>query len=409
MTYDLPRARNDHNKSKRGENKMKHSTSKHNIGVITHPTGTAVVQTILANFIDYLQPLLNEIFVITGKFSYKSNNIHIITINYNRKINELILIKILKTILIHLKISLNIIKISKHIDIVFFHIGTRPYLLPMFTAKLLRKKTVLLVTGSASKGAELQFSKMLFGIGKVMPYIFRVLELINFHLADQIDIQTKNVIRFTGLNKYRKKISINGAMYMDTDSFKIKKKLKDKRNLIGYISRLSPEKGALNFAKAVPVILKKKGDLEFLIGGDGPLFDEISNELKNNGLYNKVELTGWILHDKLPDYLNELKLLVLPSYTEGLPGIIQEAMACGAVVLATPVGAIPDVIEDGETGFIMEDNSPECITKNVIRALGHPNLEEIVKNARKLIEDEYSYEVMVKKCRDSLDELMEDK
>lgn len=123
-------------------------------------------------------------------------------------------------------------------------------------------------------------------------------------------------------------------------------------------------------------------------------------------LNNKVELTGWILHDELPEYLNELKLLILPSYTEGLPGIVQEGMACGTVVLATPVGGIPDLIKDEETGFIMEDNTPECIAKNVIRALKHPDLERIVKNARKLIEDEYSYEVIVRKCGDSLDDLM---
>ena len=122
-------------------------------------------------------------------------------------------------------------------------------------------------------------------------------------------------------------------------------------------------------------------------------------------LNNKVELTRWIPHDELPDYLNELKLLILPSYTEGLPNIMLEAMACGTPVLATPVGAIPDVITDGETGFILENNSPECIAENVMRALNHHDLEKIVKNARELVEKEFTYEAAVKRYRAILKEL----
>jgi glycosyltransferase involved in cell wall biosynthesis len=81
-------------------------------------------------------------------------------------------------------------------------------------------------------------------------------------------------------------------------------------------------------------------------------------------------------------------------------------MACGTPVLATSVGSIPDVIKDGETGFIMEGNSPECIAKNVMRALEHPNLDEIVKNARALWwKREFTYEAAVERYRTILKEL----
>jgi len=81
------------------------------------------------------------------------------------------------------------------------------------------------------------------------------------------------------------------------------------------------------------------------------------------------------------------------------------AMACGTPVLATPVGGIPDVIKDEETGFILEDNSPECIAENVIRALNHPDLDRIVKNARKLIEERYTYEAAVERYRKILENI----
>ena len=381
-------------------------SDKYNICVVTLPFVDPVGEVILANFIDILEPLSNDLFAITGKFPDRLNKkIHVIRIKSDDK-KELTLVRVIKCIFKQLKTTLNLIKISKNVDIVIFYIGTRIDLLPVLFSKLLGKKTVMAATGLSSKHAKIS-SGRLFGMDQIIfPHIFRMLENINFHLADQVAVESEIAIDLLGLNKYRKKISINGAMYMDIDNFKITKDLKDKTNLIGYVGRLSPEKGVINFAKAIPSLLKERDDLEFLIGGNGPLFEEIKNELKNNGSYDKAELAGWIPHDELPDYLNELKLIILPSYSEGLPGIVQEGMACGAVVLATPVGGVPDLIKDGETGFILEDNSPECIAKNVIRALENPNLDRIVKNTRKLIEEEYSYEVMVRKCRYSLNELM---
>ena len=73
--------------------------------------------------------------------------------------------------------------------------------------------------------------------------------------------------------------------------------------------------------------------------------------------------------------------------------------------LATPVGAIPDVIKDGETGFIMENNSQECVAENVIRVLEHLNIDIIVKNARLLVEREFSYEAAVERYRTIMEEL----
>jgi glycosyltransferase involved in cell wall biosynthesis len=61
-------------------------------------------------------------------------------------------------------------------------------------------------------------------------------------------------------------------------------------------------------------------------------------------------------------------------------------------VLTTAVGAIPDVIVDGETGFVMENNSPECIAANVARVLCSPELEQIAENGRRFVEENFTFE-----------------
>jgi len=369
-----------------------------NICVVTLPFQNIVGAIILSNFIDILEPLSNELFVITGKFPDRPNKrIHIIRIKSDEK-KQLTLIRAIKYLFKQLKTAYSLIKISKNVDVVIFHIGTGIDVLPILTAKLLRKKTVKVATGLSSKVAKRDIRK-LFGMGKIIiPRIFKIIEKINSGLLDRIIIYSENIIKEYDLERYKNKITIAHEHFLDFNKFKIIKRLDERDDLVGYIGRLSEEKGTLNFVNAIPEISKEK-EIKFVVGGEGQLRSEIENYLNEKNLDDKVKLAGWIPHDELPDYLNELKLVVLPSYTEGLPNTILEAMACGTPVLATPVGAIPDVIKDGETGFIMENNSPECIAENIVRALAHPNINEITKNARALIEEKYNYQAAVDRYR----------
>lgn len=74
-------------------------------------------------------------------------------------------------------------------------------------------------------------------------------------------------------------------------------------------------------------------------------------------------------------------------------------------VLATPVGAIPDVIIDGKTGFIMENNSPECIAENVIRALNSPALDKIAEEGRRFVEENFTFEQVIERWKEVLEGL----
>jgi glycosyltransferase involved in cell wall biosynthesis len=70
-------------------------------------------------------------------------------------------------------------------------------------------------------------------------------------------------------------------------------------------------------------------------------------------------------------------------------------MMCGTPVLATQVGAIPDIIKDRDTGFILENNSPHCVAESILRALGDPDLENIALHAKKMVEKDFTFDSTV--------------
>lgn len=381
--------------------KQKKTQHKMNIGLVVFIRVQASVEPCF-NLINIISDISDDIYIIlvyndrliipklgeTPKFCKKivynpGKNILNDTINY---------------LITQLRISYLLLKASnkKEIDSWIFFMGETS-VLPVMMLKLLKRHITLPLTGSLHSDVRLRRYLL------ATPLI--LFNNICFAISDKIILYSSNLIKEWHLEKYINKISIAHRHFIDFDQFKVKKKYAERDNLVGYIGRLSEEKGVLNFVKAIPEISGERSKIKFLVGGDGRLRDEIEKYLGDEKLDDKIKLVGWIPHDKLSDYLNDLKLVVLPSYTEGLPNIMLEAMACNTPVLATPVGAIPDIITDSETGFIMEDNSPACVAENVMRALKHPDLEMIIENARALVEREYTYEAAVKRYRKILKEL----
>jgi glycosyltransferase involved in cell wall biosynthesis len=300
------------------------------------------------------------------------------------------LIWLLKCIAILARMSLSMLKISREVDVVIFYAGL-PFFLPLILiSKFLGKKVIVMTGGSGPRSFAADHPR-----ARTSFRIFQMLERVCYHLSDNIGVETESAIHFMGLDRFRNKTISGASIYINTNSFKIKRDLKARVNFVGYIGNLVNGKGVMNFVAATRIIQRQRADVKFLIGGDGPLFSRIKDVLENDAFPSSGELVGWIRHDYIPDYLNKLKLFVLPSYSEGLPVIILEAMACGTPVIATPVGCVPDVIKDGETGFILEDNSPECIALCILRVLEHPYLDIIINNAQKVIEQNYTFEAMV--------------
>jgi glycosyltransferase involved in cell wall biosynthesis len=284
---------------------------------------------------------------------------------------------------------------TNNIKIVLFAFGQDIQILPMISAKIVAKKTIIRSDGRLTI-AQKKYFKTLSVIER---YFFKIIEEINYKLVNVILTECEYMISENNFQKYNSQV---GNLFVDIDKFMIKTDIR--KYEIGFVGRLSKEKGIVNFLKSLKIL---NGCHNVIIIGDGEEKNSVLNGIQRLKSIFKLDIKyiGWVENEKLPNYLNKIKILVVPSYKEGLPNIVLEAMACGCVVVATSVGGIPDIIKDGETGFIMENNSPECIAENVMRALEHPDLEGIVENARARVEREFTYEVAVERYRKILNNL----
>lgn len=330
-----------------------------------------------------MYPLSNELYIVTGNAGYDffKKDMRIKTYGIYHHSRENIVARVIYFILAQVKLSYLLFKLRHNIDLFILFIGGEGLILPMVTIKLLKKSVILSLAGYSIKFSEKESFKIL-----------DYLSNINLLFANTIFIFSERLIKDWNLQKYRNKITVAPMHFLDVNRFKCTKMYPERGNLIGYLGRLSEEKGIINFIESIPIILNRKSDLEFVIIGDGDLRSEVETFLIENNLLKKVRLIGWIQHEELPSYLNALKLVVLPSFTEGLPNVMLESMACCTPVLASPVGSIPDIIKDNDNGFLMENNSPKCIVENVFRALESPHMEQILRNARELVKANFTYE-----------------
>lgn len=278
--------------------------------------------------------------------------------------------RFLNIFITQMRICSAIFRMKKAENLIFF-MGGEILILPMLVSKILGKKVLLALAAS---------QKSMSNVNKDFFRFFSFICDINFYLTDEIIVYSQNLVKEWHLTRYEYKISFASQHIIDPDKFYKFKEISQRENQIGYIGRLNPEKGVLNLVKAVPLILDQRKDVKFTVIGDGKLMPEIAEYVTCNRLEENLDLKGWVDHQELTDYLNEFKVLILPSYTEGLPGVILEAMACGTPVLITGVGSIPDIIDDHVNGFLLKDNSVNSIKNGVIEALNYPELNQVSDN-----------------------------
>ena len=362
------------------------------IGIVTSPLGEAG-RTPLSNLVDVVSSRTGLTYLVTGNaaLGFFPHNLRTIVTGVHHREVENPLSRIVRHLLMQVQLALLMARKTRFVGTWIFFIGSDSLVIPMLMAKLTRRTVLLALAGSDEETLRVAEDRI--------ARLVRLTSCINRKLSERLLLYSWSLVDEWHLGRYRSKVSVARHHFVDFTMFRETKSLKHRGNFVGYVGRMSDEKGIMQFIKAVPSALRQDPSLRFVVVGDGPLAEQVGDYVARFTLDKSVRIKGWIDHNDLPDLLNELKLLVIPSFTEGLPNIMLEAMACGTPVLATPVGAIRDVIRDGETGFILDDNSPESIASNITRVLEAPDFERVAERAQELVHISFTFERAVDSWR----------
>jgi len=165
--------------------------------------------------------------------------------------------------------------------------------------------------------------------------------------------------------------------------------------LVGMISVLRSWKGHATFLDAAARLLENsKHPVHFVIAGDGPGREELTGKIAQEPWKDHVTLLGH-RHD-VPNILASLDVLVLPSFAhEGIPQIILQAQAMARPVVATTIGGIPEVVEDGVTGLLVPPRDPDALAGKIQLLLDDSDLRtRLGQAARQNVEEHHSLDVM---------------
>jgi glycosyltransferase involved in cell wall biosynthesis len=180
-------------------------------------------------------------------------------------------------------------------------------------------------------------------------------------------------------------------------------KITNNNNLL-YVGRITKEKGIEYVILAMPLILQKFPNIKLTIVGNGEYKEHLQKLVKDSELENNIFFEESVAHDLVQKYYDNATIALVPSIWQepfGMAGV--EAMSVGRPVVASRVGGIPEWLEDGKTGYLVDPGNSEQIAEKVITLLSNKKLlQQMGTNARKKAEG-YSLDTYV----DSLERIYE--
>lgn len=199
--------------------------------------------------------------------------------------------------------------------------------------------------------------------------------------ADAILVLTedmrKKMTEFTSRKIY---IVPNGIDLVEFKGVAIKSDNDTAGKIILFVGSLYPIKGVKYLLMAMKNIHEEMPDACLIIVGDGGEREQLEALSIQMRIQNYIQFVGRVPHKKVLTFMHQADVFVLPSLSEGLPNVIIEAMACGLPIVASRVGGIPDIIEDGVNGFLVNPESSDEIANRILMLLQNSEIKERIIN-----------------------------
>jgi sugar transferase (PEP-CTERM/EpsH1 system associated) len=167
------------------------------------------------------------------------------------------------------------------------------------------------------------------------------------------------------------------------------------QRVIGTVGNLFTVKGQTYLLRACQTVARAFPDFALLVAGEGEQLGKLEKEASDLGIAGNVKFLGF--REDVPSLLQAMDIFVLPSLSEGLPLSILEALSLQKPVVATNVGGIPEIVEDGVTGYLVPPRDPEALADKILLLLQHPQTAANMGQAgRKKVEEDYGLDKMVR-------------
>lgn len=135
------------------------------------------------------------------------------------------------------------------------------------------------------------------------------------------------------------------------------------------VGRLAEQKGQLLLVRAAALLRDRGCDFELVLVGDGPMRAEIETFVREQNLSDRVHITGWMSNPEVRARISGARAMILPSFAEGLPVVLMEALGLGRPVVSTYVAGIPELVEPGICGYLVPAGSVDRLAEAMERVL----------------------------------------